>query len=232
MTHLKFKLITFSSIFLLSTASVSSHTGHSHILAQATPSSTTIQDSVKQKVAEELAQIKQNVAKKGFAGTITAKSDATLTLNTLLNEQRTVTVLADSVIKLASNKDGTPNDLKVGDLVLVMGSVDSQNTMTAKRLLVVSKPTEDRRLTLAGTVSALSSGTLTVTPFSSGKSPQNIKLNSDTKYTKKSKLSDLKIGTKIVIITTSSGGFSTPTAKTIHILGISQSPTPTAKPAN
>ena len=77
-----------------------------------TPGST-IRDSVKTKVDEQLAQIQKAVAKKAFLGEITVKSDAQLTLTTFSGQTRSVTVSLDTVIKLAGNKDGTPADLKV-----------------------------------------------------------------------------------------------------------------------
>jgi hypothetical protein len=197
----------------------------SRVSAQAaTGSADQLRDSVKQKVAEQLAEIKKNVAKRGFVGTITAKSDATVTISNLKGLSRSVVVTTDSTIKLLSGKDGTPADLKVGDNILVMGDADSQNVLTAKRLLVIAKPASDNRQAITGIVSATTTSSITLD------SKTTVKITSDTKYLGKStKLSDVKTGSRLVIITSTSGTFSTPTAKRIAIVA-DASPSASPKP--
>jgi len=169
---------------------------------EATDSAAQLRDSVKQKVDEELSQIKQAVSKKGFLGLISEKSEAALTMNTWVNQSRTVLVSTSSVIRLQSGKDGTPADLKAGNYILVMGDADSENKLTAARLLVIPAPKDDTRTAIWGTVSKKTSSTLTLT------TPQNdnpdIKLTSATKYAADTKLSDIEEGAKVLVLASTS----------------------------
>lgn len=196
------------------------------VFAQSSTPSSTLRDTVKQQVAAEIAQIQQNLTKKAFVGSITAKTDASLTLNTLRSQTRSVNVAPDATIKLSGNKDGTLKDLKIGDLILAMGDADGQNLLTAKRLLVITKPDTDRRQVISGSVTTVSSSSLTINSGSA--SPTAIKITSDSKYTGKTKISDVKVGSSVIVITTATGEFSSPTAKRIHLVqSPNASPTPT-----
>jgi hypothetical protein len=177
----------------------------SQVMAQtSSESAQVLRDSVKQKVEEELSQIKKAVSKKAFLGTITAKSEATVTINSYRNEQRQALVTTDSTIKLKNGKDGTLKDLTAGDYILIMGDVDSQNLMTAKRLLVITAPTEDKRKLTFGKVTASGS---TITIESSAKDSLIAKLSSASVITKvasgksvKAKTTDIKTGDMVIAI--------------------------------
>lgn len=193
----------------------------------ASSSATILRDSVKQKVAEELAAIKQAVSKKGFVGSITAKSDVSLTVVTNKNQPRTVLVTNDSVIKATNNKDITVADLKVGDYILAMGDVDSQNQMTAKRLLIIGKPVSDTRTTVFGTVSETAVSSFTITTPKAD--TLTLKLSSAVKYNDKYTAKDLKSGVKVIVLYTQTG--SSFTAKRVYIFP-SSVPSPTVKPTS
>lgn len=195
------------------------------VSGQTTTPGGTIRDSVKTKVDEQLAQIQKAVAKKAFLGEITVKSDAQLTLITFSGQTRSVTVTPDTVIKLAGSKDGTPADLKVKDYVLVMGDVDSQNTMTAKRLLVVGKPEADKRRAIMGTITKASVSSLTLETANT-KETWTIRLTSTTEYTAKTKAADVKVGTRVVTLGTTTGT-TTMNALTIHLVPDAVAPTAT-----
>ncbi|MBI2587635.1 hypothetical protein HYW29_02410 [Candidatus Amesbacteria bacterium] len=185
---------------------------YSAVSAQApSPTSTSIRDAVQKKVTEELAAIKNEVKKRAYLGTITAKSDATITLTTLRSATRTATVTPDTTIKLTGGADGTPADLKIGQFVLVMGDADSNGTLTAKRILVISKPAEDQRRAVFGTVTKVTSSTITL------KENWAIKLSSTTKYTAKTKFSDIQVGSKIIVVGTVTSDQNL-TAKLVHLL--------------
>ncbi len=194
------KTSTFVLLSLLATFSIAQR-----IHAQtSSESAQVLRDSVKQKVEEELSQIKKAVSKKAFLGTITAKSEAAVTINTYRNEQRQALVTTDSTIKLKSGKDGTLKDLTAGDYILIMGDVDSQNLMTAKRLLVIAAPTEDKRKLTFGKVTAMGN---TITIEASTKESLIAKLSSATAITKidsgksvKAKSTDIKTGDMVVAI--------------------------------
>ena len=171
---------------------------YSYTLTSAQTPTTSIRDQVKQQVADELSQIKNTISKKAYVGSIASKVDATITITNLKNQPRTATVTTDTAIKLSGGKDGTPADLKVGDFVIAMGDADNTGQLTAKRLLVVSKPAEDKRRVLSGTVTKISSSSLTLE--TSDKKSETLKISSVSKYTAKSKLSDIKVGTKLVLV--------------------------------
>ncbi|MEK7154620.1 MAG: DUF5666 domain-containing protein [Patescibacteria group bacterium] len=192
------------------------------LLAQ-TPSSTG--SAIREAVKEQVAAIKTAVAKKAFVGTISAKADATITVTNLKNQSKTAVITGDTVIRLTGGKDGTFADLKVGDFVIAMGDVDSQGTLTTKRLLVIAKPGADKRRSLTGRVTDTSSSTLTIETLK--KEIITIKVTSDTTITNKNKLSDIKVGSKIVAVGLPTLAESTFTAKLLHlILSASPSPTP------
>lgn len=184
----------------------------------ATSSADTIRDSVKQKVSEELAQIKKGVAKKGFVGSISAISDGIFTINTFMLQPRKALVTADTTIKLLGGSDGTPGDLKVGQYVLALGDVDSQNTMTTKRLLVIGKPAEDTRKVVFGNIIKSTSTSFTI-------GTETYKITSTTKFTNKTKAADLTVGAKIMAIVNSSNN-----ATRVQLVSATVSSTPSATP--
>ncbi|KKW00011.1 hypothetical protein A3H89_01685 [Candidatus Amesbacteria bacterium RIFCSPLOWO2_02_FULL_48_11] len=187
--NISFLLLLFTIYYLLS--------GHAN--AQ-TPTATDsgLRDTIKKQVAEELSQIKKAVTKKAYVGSISAKLDATVTIANLKNQSRQATVTTDTAIKLATGKDGTPADLKVGDFVIAMGDVDGSGLMTAKRLIVTPRPPEDKRQVLFGTVTKTASGSLTLEH--PDKKTITLKISSITKYSAKSKFTDIKIGTKLIFV--------------------------------
>lgn len=191
------------------------------LLAQ-TPSSTT--SAIREAVKEQVAAIKTAVAKKAFVGTISAKADATVTVTNLKNQSKTAVVTGDTVIRLTGGKDGTFADLKVGDFVIAMGEVDSQGTLTTRRLLVITKPGADKRRALTGRVTDTSSSSLTIETLK--KEIITIKVTSDTTITNKNKLSDIKVGSRVVVVGLPTLAESTFTAKLLHLIP-SASPSPT-----
>lgn len=182
----------------------------SRVLAQS-PTATdspTIRDSVKQQVDAELSQIKNAVAKRGFVGSVTAKTDGNISLTTLASQTRTCTLAADTVFKLVSGKDGTSADLKVGDNVIAMGDVDSQNKMTVKRLIVVPSPSPDKRKVVYATVKTVTASSTTVEVDK--KDTFTLKISATTKFTGKTKATDLKVGSQLVLIGSSDTTSFTP----------------------
>mgnify|MGYP001616302359 FL=1 len=192
------------------------------LLAQ-TPSSTG--SAIREAVKEQVAAIKTAVAKRAFVGTVSAKADATITVTNLKNQSKTAVITGDTVIRLTGGKDGTFADLKVGDFVIAMGDVDSQGTLTTKRLLVIAKPGADKRRALTGRVTDTSSSSLTIETLK--KEIITIKVTSNTTITNKNKLSDIKVGSRIVAVGLPTLAESTFTAKLLHLIpSASPSPTP------
>lgn len=193
------------------------------LLAQ-TPSSTG--SAIREAVKEQVAAIKTAVARRAYVGTISAKADATITVTNLKNQPpKTAVVTGDTVIRLTGGKDGTFADLKVGAFVIAMGEVDSQGTLTTKRLLVIAKPGADKRRALTGRVTSTSSSSLTIETLK--KEIITIKVTSDTTITNKNKLSDIKVGSRVVVVGLPTLAESTFTAKLLHLIpSASPSPTP------
>ena len=179
--------------------------------------------AVRQAVKDKVEAIKTSVAKRAFVGTISAKSDATITITNLKNQPRTAVVTGNTTIKLTGGKEGTFADLKVSDFVISMGDVDSQNTLTAKRLLVITKPGADKRQAIFGRVTDTSASSLTIETLK--KDTLTIKTTSSTTLTAKIdgkitkvKLSDIKVGDHVVVVGTSGTTAATTTANTIHAI--------------
>src|SRR3989344_1309912 len=195
---------------------------HSPALAFAqSPTPSSIRDAVAQKVAEEIAQIKKDVKKKAYVGSISTISDGTLTLITLQKASRNVTIAPDATIKLSSGPDGTSADLKTGLYILVMGDSDGSGTLTAKRLLIISKPSADNRQAIFGIVTKITSSAITLTPVKSGSTESTgwtVKLSSTTKYTPKTKFADIDLKDKIIVIGAASTTPNTLTARLIHLV--------------
>jgi hypothetical protein len=184
-----------------------------HAQTPATDSAAAIRDSVKQKVTEELAQIKKGVAKKGFIGSITSATDAKIVITTLSGASRNALVVADTTVKLLSGGEGTPGDLKTSQYILAMGDVDSQNDMTTKRLLVVAKPEPDTRTVVFGTITKSTTSSFTI-------GSDTFKFTASTKFSAKAKATDLVVGSKVVAI------IDKGTASRIQIVAVAPSATP------
>lgn len=197
------------------------------VKAQTSTPAGSIRDTVKTKVAEEIAEIKKALTKKAFLGSISAKTDATLTLVTFKNLTRIITVPPETTIKLIGGKEGTLKDLKVGDYILVMGDADTQNNLAAKRLLVIGKPPEDKRQVIFGTVTAFTSKTLTV--VNSKNEKWILTVSSATKYTPaKTTFKEIDPGYKIIAVGTPAAGTNTLSVTQVHVVS---KPIPTSTPS-
>ncbi len=170
----------------------------------ASDSADQLRNSVKQKVSEELAQIKQDISKKAFVGSISSKTEATVNLVNYAGQNRSALVTTDTAIKLKDNSDGTPADLKTGDYILVMGDVDGSGNMTAKRLLVIASPPAEKRQAVWGMVTSIGN---TIKLTTSTGDNFTGRLFSDTTVTTTKngkpatlKSTDVKIGSLVVII--------------------------------
>lgn len=199
----------FALTFALSLLALSLPKGSALVSAQS-PTSTTIRDTVKQQVESELNQIKSATSKKAYVGTVTAKADGILTITNLQNQSRSATLTTDAAIKLTGGKDGTPADVKTGDFIIAMGDADGQGMLTVKRLIVTSKPAVDKRAVYFGTIAKASASSLTLT--STDGKDVTLKLLGSTKYTGTTKAADVKAGSKVATIAS-----STSTALFIHL---------------
>ena len=180
--------------------------------------------AIRQAVKDQVAAIKTSVAKRAFVGPISAKSEASITITNLGNLTRTAVVAGDATIKLAGGKEGTFADLKVGNFVIAMGDVDSQGTLAVKRLLVIAKPTPDKRVVISGRVTDTSAASFTLE--TAKKETWTVKFTSNTSFAGKIKKTDIKAGDRIVAVGNPAATANTLTAKLI----IQLSTSPTASP--
>lgn len=173
----------------------------------ASPSaSPSILNSVKEKVAAEIDQIKKSSTKKAYVGSIATKTDTGLTMANLNNQSRTVNISGDVTIKLLGGREGVLADLKVGDFLIAMGDADGAGVLTAKRILVITKPTdEDTRKVVTGTVTKSSSSSITIDTTA-------YKVTSTTKFTGKNDITDIVKDVKVVMIVKDT------TALLVHLL--------------
>lgn len=179
-----------------------------------TPTGTSVRDNIKEQVTQELNQIKQAVSKKAFLGTIATKTDTGITLTSHLGQTKTVIVTTDTTVRLSGGKEGTSADLKTNDYILVMGNVDGAGVMTAVRLLIVPKPAAENRKTIFGKVTKSTTASLTIqTPDSKD---WTIKLSSTVKFNDKNKSTDIKVGSQVIVLGTSTTDLNL-TAKFIHL---------------
>lgn len=182
--------------------------GSTGALAQtAVPSPTSaVRDAVQKKVAEELAEIKKNAVKRSFVGEVTAKSDTSITLASSRKQPRTISLLPDTTVKIAG-KETALSDIKVGNFAIVMGDVDAAGAMTAKRILIIDKPTADTRKIVIGAVTKVTSALVNIE--TAKKESWGIKITTDPK---------LVVGDRIMVIGKLSLGTNTLTSLKIQKL--------------
>jgi hypothetical protein len=104
-----------------------------------------IKEAVRKQVEQEVATIRKNTTRKGFVGSVVSKNETGIVMTNLKNVTKTLTIPADAVIRLAGGKDGSINDIKKDDFIIAMGDSSTPDSMTVKRLLVISKPVSDKR---------------------------------------------------------------------------------------
>lgn len=151
------RLVTYSTTTSLFTPALTAS-----VTPQPTSTGSPLRNSVQEKVAEQIAEIKKNTGKRAYLGTVDSLTDASLVLTDPQGNKHSITVPAETVIKLKNNSEGTLKDIKSGNTILAMGDGDSAGNLLAKRVLIIDPPAPDKRQILFGKVSAFTSKTLTV----------------------------------------------------------------------
>lgn len=185
-------------------------------------------DSVKATVVQErINQIKEKVEKKAYVGIITEITDSTLTLTNFRGKQR-VRILEETTIISTNKKEITVKDLAVDDKVIALGEPDTNETLEAKRVIVVAQPktVTPKRLIFFGTISEINSKTTSLT-LTKVKNPEQTLLVKIDKTTYLVNQKDLKVvlkftsfsvEQKVIIVYPESSENKTPIAKTIFLL--------------
>lgn len=147
-----------------------------------TPNTATISADIKEKlkalqeeIASRAAQLKQEISKKlqdrAYVGFIKAKSDNSLTLATDTgSKSATINEFTDYIGKGKVNFKA----LAVGDYIAALGDIDDNDLLTAKRIVKLTPPEENRQ-TIFGEVSAINKKSVTIKT----KDSQNLDLSFD-----------------------------------------------------
>lgn len=211
-------VITIAILLLISLLKV-------HVSAQdsATPEGDAIREAVQEKIEE--AQNKP----KAYLGIITDIVENTVQIKNLEGEIKQIAVSDQTVfVKINKVKQTLKfSDIAIGDFLVNMGYVDSNNVLTAKRVLVTTEPKKPDRVSVFGIVTSIGKNEITVTKVGSNDqlsiSPEvgAVVTSESEKGIVKSRFSDINPETKIIAVGTITD--DTLDARTIHIV---ESPTP------
>jgi hypothetical protein len=166
------------------------------------------QENIGDKIKEKIQEIKSTLRVGAYVGEVTDKTETSMTIST---KQGLKQVIVGSSVKVINQKTGStrkdvkPEDIAIGDYVLAMGSIESTNgrTLTAKRIVIVTKPEVKRKEALMGVVTEVSKNNLKIESVNRGEWSVNI--DSSTKVSqigseKAGKITDLELQDKILAI--------------------------------
>jgi len=114
-----------------------------------------IREAVKEKVRERVEEVKQGIPRAYF-GEIKQIGSQEFTLETR-REEIQVTVSSETKIVGKNKQNLEFKDLKVGDFCIAMGYLTKDNTLDAKRIVIIPKPKPPVRITAFGKVIDISS---------------------------------------------------------------------------
>jgi hypothetical protein len=180
-----------------------------------------IRDTVKEKVKEKIQEIKDRVEKKGYAGILMEMTDSTLALETLTGE-RLITVDKEAKIIGANKKEVKLKDLEIDQRLICMGSLDENNILVAKRIVVVPKPakTPPKKEAFFGRITGIDQKAKTISLVQPKKTSQKFQLKIVNKVTlfNSGTLADLKVGDLLVAVSSQEKEGEVPTALLINPL--------------
>jgi len=120
-----------------------------------------IRDTVKEKVKEQINEIKKNT-RKAFVGTVNKVIDQSFNLDTKSGPQVIKTDDETEIVDENRKKIGL-EDIKLEDNLIVMGYLNEDDILEAKRVVLTPEPEEDKREIAAGIVTDLSKESLLIT---------------------------------------------------------------------
>lgn len=173
-----------------------------------------IRDVVKEKVLEKIQEIKDKITKKGYVGILREMTDSTLTLETLAGE-RMVTVDNEATIIGTSKKAIKVKELEIDQKLIAMGTIDDNNILVAKRIIVVSTPTQatPKKEAYVGRIYEIDTKTKTIKLNHLRKLNllHIVKVDKETKFSLGS-FTDLKVNNIILVISSQISGNLSPLA--------------------
>lgn len=174
-----------------------------------------IRETVKEKVQEKIQEIKDRVEKKGYVGILKEMTDSTLTLETLSGE-KLITVDKEAKIIGANKKDIKLKDLEIDQKLICMGTLDENNILVAKRIVVVPLPTKPlpKKNAFIGRIFSIDLKTKVLSLINPKKASQKFQVKVVDKITifNPGSLADLKEGDLLIIVTSQEKENDTPTA--------------------
>jgi len=179
-----------------------------------------IRDVVKEKVLEKIQEIKDKITKKGYVGILREMTDSTLTLETLSGE-RMITVDSEAKIIGTNKKEIKVKDLEIDQKLITMGTIDENNILVAKRIIVVPIPTKalPKKEVYVGRIYEIDTKTKTIK--SNHLRRLNllhiVKVDKETKFSSGT-FADLKVGNIILVISVQESGNLSPLALQINPL--------------
>lgn len=168
-----------------------------------------IQEKVKAKL-QEISQTSTTDPKRGYLGTITKINSDQINLDTP-EKNRSIIFDTDTVFLNTKSSKIKNTDLKVGQEVLAIGLLDSQNKLTAKRVMVtVPKSNQNLKNTIYGQVVDISTMYSLVAVIPSSNKNTQYQIKTDTKNLQilskngdKLTIKDITKGKKIIVVSTS-----------------------------
>jgi len=179
-----------------------------------------IRDVVQEKVQEKIQEIKDKIEKKGYVGILKEMTDSTLTIETLTGEKM-VTVDSQANIVGANKKEIKLKDLEIDQKIICMGTLDENNILVAKRIVVVLPPTKPvpQREVFFGKIAEIDTKLKTINLTHLKKIDKTFlaKVNEKTVFSDGA-FKDLKVEQIITVITSKTKKNETPTALLIKSL--------------
>lgn len=214
-----------------------------------------IREEIKERVKERIEQIQTEFKKRAFWGTLKEISNSTLVLKTPRGEKRVKTTEETKFVG-PGQKQIKFQDLEIGNFIIAMGFWQENGTLTAKRVIVLSKPPKPtiKRQAVYGKVVDVSKEEklLSLTNLIKNDITYEVGATGATIITKmvegkikKMDFSAISLGDRVVAVGVKEEESETLTAKLIHVIpgkaeGIEKklspaptegpTPTPTKKP--
>lgn len=142
-----------------------------------------IRQAVKEKVKQKIDQIINKPNQKiGWVGQITEIDENQISLICLNKQDRTVVLTEDTAIINTKRQTVDTDQLKVDQIILVMGYINTESQLEAKRILITNKPLESLKNTIIlTTITDISQTTSVMTLVSNDRQVFQVKTDKNTK---------------------------------------------------
>ncbi len=143
--------LTAASIFFLPFRSQAQETSTTSPTPTVDPKTKGVRDAVKDKIEEKIGEILNKEEKRGWIGTITETSATGFKIN--VNEDIRTTVLNDEAVIINQNRQKIDfQDLETNQRAIVMGYVQVDGSLDARRIVLVGEKEPRERQSFFGTI--------------------------------------------------------------------------------